>query len=108
MLTNKELQKEFNEILEIIINLKNKDELFLFLRDLLSEKEIIEFKKRFNTAKMLFDWMPYQKIESKTWMSSTTIARISKFLNWKNKWYKNAIKILKSVYNKHYEGHPPR
>jgi uncharacterized protein YerC len=29
-------------------------------------------------------------------MSSTTIARISKFLNWENLWYKNAIELLKN------------
>jgi hypothetical protein len=38
-------------------------------------------------------------------MSSTTIARISKFLKGNNKWYKNAISILKSISNKHHEGH---
>jgi len=45
MLANKELQKEFDEILGIILNFKNKNDLFLFMRDLLSENEILEVAK---------------------------------------------------------------
>jgi uncharacterized protein YerC len=55
MISNKVLQKQFNEVLEVILNIKNKDTLFLFLRDLLSENEIIEFSKRFEIARMLED-----------------------------------------------------
>ena len=46
-----------------------------------SEKEILEFCRRFDVAKMLLDKKSYQEIEKKTNMSSTTIARISKFLH---------------------------
>ncbi len=107
MISNKVLQKQFNEVLEVILNIKNKDTLFLFLRDLLSENEIIEFSKRFEIARMLEDWFSYQEIESTTKMSSTTIARVSKYLKWNNSWYLNAIKIIKAIYGKHHEVHRP-
>lgn len=100
-----ELKNRFNEITEILSIMDDKDEIYNFLRDLLSKNEIIEFSNRFEVAKMLTEKISYVKIEEKTWLSSTTIARISKFLNWENYWYQCAIKKLKSIYNKHHEGH---
>lgn len=102
---NKELQKFSDDIISILSELKNKREIFNFLRDLLTEKEIIEFSRRFQVAKMLEEKVVYSEIEDKTKMSSTTIARISKFLNWDNFWYKNAIKVLKSISDKHHTAH---
>jgi TrpR-related protein YerC/YecD len=77
----KELKEQFSEICEILATMNNKNEIYSFLRDLLSQNEIIEFSNRFEVAKMLDDKISYLKIEGKTGMSSTTIARISKFLN---------------------------
>lgn len=100
-----ELKEKFNEITEVLSKINNSDDIYNFLRDLLSSKEIIEFCNRFEVAKMLENKISYKEIEQKTGMSSTTIARISKFLNWENRGYKIAINQLKSVYAKHHEGH---
>ncbi len=70
-----------NNLIEAILALKNNDEANKFLRDLLTETEILEFSKRWQTAKMLSEKVPYSKIEKETGLSSTTIARISKWLN---------------------------
>ena len=64
-----------------ILDLKNLDESRRFFRDLLTEEEIIEFSKRWKVAQMLSNKISYLKIERVTGMSSTTIARISKWLN---------------------------
>ena len=63
-----------------ILSLKNEDEARRFFGDLLTETEIEEFSRRFEVAQMLDKKIPYTEIEKKTSMSSTTIARISKFL----------------------------
>lgn len=102
---NNELIKFSDDIITVLSKIYDKREVFNFIRDLLSEKEILEFSRRFEVAKMLEENISYSKIEEKTKMSSTTIARISKFLKWENNWYKNAISILKSVYNKHHTDH---
>lgn len=102
---NSELKALANDILDIINSTKNKDELFLFLRDLLTEKELIEFSKRLEVAKMLQDKIPYTEIQSKTKMSSTTVARVAKYLNWENNWYRSALSKLKSVADKHHTDH---
>lgn len=102
---NDELKQIFDDIITYLSLTSNKDELFNFLRDLLSENEIVEFSKRFEVAKLLEEKVSYKEIETKTSMSSTTIARISKFLTWENAGYQNAISKLKWVYSKHHEGH---
>jgi len=102
---NTELKKEFKDIITILESMNNKNDIFDFLRDLLSEKEILEFSNRFKIAQMLENKISYKEIERQTWTSSTTIARIAKFLNWENKGYKKAIKILKSVSDKHHTAH---
>lgn len=68
------------ELFSAILALKNIDEAKKFLRDLLTEKEIIEFAARWKVVKMLNQNVPYTKIEAETKMSSTTIARIADWL----------------------------
>ena len=80
-MNNEELKEVFDEIITYLSKTQDKQNIFNFLRDLLSEKEILEFCRRFDVAKMLLDKKSYQEIEKKTNMSSTTIARISKFLH---------------------------
>lgn len=80
----------FNTILKI----KNLKEAKRFFRDLLTEQEIIEFGKRWQAAQMLSQKIPYSKIEKATGLSSTTVARISKWLNKGMDGYKLMIKRL--------------
>jgi len=64
-----------------ILALRNIQEAKKFFRDLLTEQEIREFAKRWDAAQMLNKKIPYSEIAQKTGLSSTTIARISKWLN---------------------------
>jgi len=65
---------------QALLSLNNEEECAKFLRDLLTEAEIREFSNRLAVAKMLQEKVPYLVIEEKTGMSSTTIARIQKWL----------------------------
>jgi len=69
------------DLLKTIVALKNTKEAKRFLRDLLTEAELIEFGNRWKAARMLSKNVPYSAITTKTGLSSTTIARISKWLN---------------------------
>ncbi len=62
-------------------SLRTDEEYKRFLRDLLTESEIKEFINRWKVVRMLHNKIPYEDIEKETGMSSTTIARISKWLN---------------------------
>ena len=86
--------KPLNDIVNILATLDSKSSIEAFLFDLTSPEERTELSRRFEVAHMLDSGVSYKKIEEKTGMSSTTIARISKFLQGEKWWYKSALKIL--------------
>jgi TrpR-related protein YerC/YecD len=73
--------KKITNLFDAILALDNQKEAKLFLRDLLTESEITEFSNRWQAAQMLDKNIPYTQIVQKTGLSSTTVARISKWLN---------------------------
>lgn len=87
--------KATKELYEVILSLKTEDECKRFLRDLLTEPEIREFSNRWQVVKMLDQKVPYEKITLKTGMSSTTIARIQKWLNGKIGGYRLMLHKMK-------------
>lgn len=81
-------------LIEAILSLKSKDEAKRFLRDLLTEGEICEFARRLQTAEMLSKKVPYSVIEKETGFSSTTVARVAKWLSTGEGGYKAVINKL--------------
>jgi len=63
-----------------MMSLKDIKEAKSFFRDLLTEDEIMEFGRRWRAAQMLDEGIPYSAIVKSTGLSSTTVARISKWL----------------------------
>jgi len=86
--------KENKRLIQAILALKTKDEARRFLRDLMTEKEIEEFSKRLEAAEMLTEKVPYSTIEKETGLSSTTVARVAKWLNGKGGGYRTVISKL--------------
>lgn len=80
-MTKKWLNRDTIELFGCVLNLKNIDEAKKFFRDLMTADEIVEFGRRWKAAQMLNDKIPYSAIEKNTGLSSTTVARISKWLN---------------------------
>jgi len=68
------------QLIESILIIKNADEAKRFLRDLMTEGEIEEFSNRLEAARLLSKNVQYGVITESTGLSSTTIARISKWL----------------------------
>ncbi|MFA6404995.1 MAG: YerC/YecD family TrpR-related protein [Candidatus Paceibacterota bacterium] len=81
-------------LIQAILALKTENETGRFLRDLMTEKEIKEFAKRLKVAEMLTEKIPYSIIEKETGLSSTTVARVAKWLNGKGGGYKTIINRL--------------
>ncbi|MFA6160739.1 MAG: YerC/YecD family TrpR-related protein [Patescibacteria group bacterium] len=69
-----------DELCRAILTLNSKAEVKKFLRDLMTEEEIIECGQRWSVARLLNKETSYLEIQSKTGMSPTTIARISSWL----------------------------
>ncbi len=85
-----------------ILALRTEKEAQKFFRDLLTEPEIREFANRWKVAQMLNQKIQYEIIEKETGMSSTTIARISKWLNDGMGGYKLMLKRLKNNSKNHH------
>lgn len=86
--------KERKKLVQAILTLKTSKEAQNFLRDILTEKEISEIAKRLQTAEMLLQNIPYSAIEKETGFSSTTVARVSKWLNTGEGGYKKVLDKL--------------
>lgn len=78
-----------------ILSLKNEDEAQRFLRDLMTESEIAEFANRLRAAELLTLKVPYSSIVDETGLSSTTVARVSKWLNGNEQGYRLILDRLK-------------
>jgi TrpR-related protein YerC/YecD len=89
---NSEDTKDFYQTL---LRLETEEECKHFLRDLLTEKEIKEFVNRWKVVRLLDKKMPYEQITENTGMSSTTIARISKWLHEGTGGYRLMLERLK-------------
>lgn len=87
---------ENTKLINAILALKTPNETRRFLRDLMTEKEIKEFSNRLETAELLLKKTPYSVIEEKTGLSSTTVARVSKWLNGKEGGYRTILNRLHS------------
>lgn len=83
--------KAEKELFHAISLIETEEECKNFLRDLLTEAEIKEFANRWRVAQMLNQKIAYKQIEKETGMSSTTIARIQKWLTQGMKGYQNML-----------------
>jgi TrpR-related protein YerC/YecD len=94
------VDKTTRNLFKAILALESEGECKKFLRDLLTEAEIREFANRWKVAQMLDKKIPYEEIEKETGMSSTTIARISKWLTKGMGGYKLMLKRINTKQNK--------
>jgi len=101
---NKWDNSESEDLFRAILTLNTLSEAKRFFRDLLTENEIIEFATRWQAAQMLANDVPYSQIEKETRLSSTTVARISKWLNSGMGGYKL---ILNRLHHRHHDTTSP-
>lgn len=72
--------KDTKELIHALLSVKTPSEIEKFLGDLLTPAEVKEFANRWKVARMLDAKVHYDEIVRVSGMSSTTIARISKWL----------------------------
>lgn len=87
-----------DELCEAFLSLlKNKEECYAFLEDICTIKEILEMSQRLSVAKLLSKGMSYAQISQQTGVSTATISRISKCIEYGNGGYKTVIERLGEV-----------
>jgi len=94
------LNSDIENLFKAILKLRNIQESKKFFRDLLTIPEIKTFAMRLKVAQMLDHGYTYQEIEKKTGMSSTTIARINRWLEYGEGGYKLILKRMKKAHKR--------
>lgn len=74
--------KEVEELCQAFAGIADPDDVSKLLEDLCTIREIQDFAQRLQVAKMLDNGESYTLISEKTGASATTIARVSKALNY--------------------------
>lgn len=73
-------KKDAQQLVEALLSINSAKEMQDFLRDVMTEKEIIEISSRLEAARMLQAGSTYTEIVAKTKLSSRTVARISEWM----------------------------
>lgn len=82
------------DLLEVFAGLTRPDDVFALLEDLFTVREIKDTSQRLDVACMLRMGSSYAVIEKATGASATTIARVSKALNYGAGGYGLAFEVL--------------
>ena len=74
--------KDVDALFEAILSLENLDECYSFFEDACTIKEILDIAQRLKAAKMLKSGKNYVEVCAETGMSSATISRVSRCLEY--------------------------
>lgn len=88
--------REVDDLLEVLAGLDDPDKVFALLEDLFTPREIKDTSQRLEVARLLQGGQSYTEIEKMTGASATTIARVSKALNYGSGGYRYAFEVLDS------------
>lgn len=88
------------QFVEVLVSISDPTLMRNFLRDVMTEKEIIEMSARLEAAKMLTEGKTYNDIITRTKLSSRTVARISE-------WLQNGCNGYEAVLNTIHHDHMP-
>lgn len=86
--------ESMDRLFETILNLKNKEECRAYLEDLCTVKELQDMAQRLDTAVLLSRGYSYKRIMEQVDVSTATIGRVSRCLNYGTGGYKTAIDKL--------------
>lgn len=84
-----------DRLIRSILNLRTIEECYDYFEDLCTIKEILDMAQRLDAAILLSEGASYQQIQSKVKISTATIGRVSKCLNYGTGGYKAAIEKIK-------------
>ena len=89
--------KSLDRLFEAILRLESVDECYNFFEDVCTINEVQDMAQRFDVALMLDEGKNYQSIAKEVNVSTATISRVSRCLNYGSGGYRNAIEKIKSA-----------
>lgn len=86
--------EEVDTLFEAILSLESVEECYKFFEDVCTIREILDIAQRLKAAKMLRAGENYALISKETGMSTATISRVSRCLEYGDGGYKMALERL--------------
>ena len=87
--------KSLDRLFQSFLNLTTIEECYAYFEDLCTIKELSDMSQRLDTAILLSEGNSYQQILEQVDISTATIGRVSKCLNYGPGGYRTAIEKLK-------------
>ena len=84
-----------DHLFDAILQLRDKEECYIFFEDICTINEIISLSQRFEVATMLREKKTYLEIAEHTGASTATISRVNRSLNFGNDGYDMTFARLK-------------
>lgn len=88
--------KSLDRLFTTILNLDSLEECYSYFEDLCTVKELLDMSQRLDVALLLSEGLSYNQIMKQVEVSTATIGRVNKCLNYGSGGYGNAIKKLNS------------
>ena len=88
---------QIEKLFRAVCSLESIDECFDFFEDLCTVKEIQDMSQRFETAILLREGKSYSEVAAEVGVSSATICRVNKCLNYGTGGYEKIIKKLEEL-----------
>ena len=85
---------ELDRLFQSFLNLQTIDECYAYFEDLCTIKELGDMAQRLEVATLLAQGMSYQKITEQVDVSTATIGRVSRCLNYGPGGYRTTLKKL--------------
>ncbi len=92
--------ESIDRLFQTILNLESIEECYEYFADICTIKEVQDMAQRLDTAILLNQGLSYQRIIEQIDVSSATIGRVSKCLNYGSGGYRHAIDKLTDMENK--------
>ena len=86
---------EYTDLFRVLAKLDTPEQIQSFLEDICTIKEIQDMAQRLLTAVRLSEGCSYQQIASEIGISTATISRVSRCLNYGSNGYQKAIELMK-------------
>ncbi len=92
--------EQTDRLFEAIMHLESIDDCYAFFEDLCTIKELQDMSQRLEAARRLYNGENYLTISGEIGISTATISRVSRCLNYGNGGYKTAIERMAKDENK--------
>lgn len=86
--------ESLNQLFDAIISLQSREECSKFFEDICTVKELLDLVQRLDVAVLLNQGASYQTIAQQVNVSTATISRVSRCLNYGSGGYKMALERL--------------